>query len=77
MAPSEPGCRTGDHNNTVHVVGHHLPLIQFHVGDVNRDAFPVVANHLPPFTQAHRTVHNLAQQALPAVHADSDQVGTG
>jgi len=44
---------------------------------VIRDAFPVVSNHLPEFAQAHPTIHNLTQQALPAAHADGDEIGAG
>jgi hypothetical protein len=61
----------------MHVIGHNHPFVQCHVGNVIRDAFPVVADHLPEFAQAHPSIHNLAQQAFPAVHADGDGIGAG
>jgi hypothetical protein len=61
----------------MYVIGHNHPLVQLHVTNVIRDAFPVVANHLPELAQAHPTIYDLAQQAFPAVQADGDETGAG
>jgi hypothetical protein len=76
-APAIQDIAVLENEDAVHVVGHDDPGIQRHVWVLPVQPYPRLGCDLSPFVQLHLVVHYLAQQALPVLHADGDEIGPG
>jgi hypothetical protein len=63
-----------EHDNRMHMIRHHDEGIHADAGVELREIPENVLHHQPGLVQPHRTVDDLAEQALPILGADRDEV---
>ncbi len=68
---------TGNGNDSVQVIGHDHPRVQFEMGKMLWNCLPAIPRYLLPFIQPHLPIHDLAHQALPTLDTDGHEIGPG
>ena len=63
-----------NHNNAMHMVGHHHKSVQFHLGVMVGNGLPAFPRDLPIFRQLHFIIYHLAKQVFALIRANRDEI---